>query len=320
MRRGSLQLRLVPLLFLAWTGLAHADTAAEQAFARGREALKVGDYAEACAAFEESQDLDPRADTQFNIALCSQQLGKLARALRLHRTLSQRADNPRREKSAELAAELEPRVARVRLEIARKKQRPPPKGLVVEVDGDPVEDYDDLPVDLGTTRIVARAPGYFEWTGKVTATEEGETYPIVIRLERDPDAPLGDGEVVVPEDPIPPPSSSRKSIGVAAIVVGGFAFGGAAALGIVARNSWNDAKALCPDTRCPTQELFDQASVLKDDASRNGNIATGLAIAGGVAVVAGIVLWSTAPETAKRVAITPSAGPSSAYVTILGRF
>lgn len=301
-------------------GVAHAETAAEQAFARGREALRVGDYREACTAFEESQELQPRSETQFNIALCSEQLGKLAKALRLHRVLSRQSDNALRSKSAELAAALEPRVARVRIEVVRKKKRPPPKDLVIRVDGDVVDDLDDVPVDLGTTRIVARAPGYFEWRGKVTASEEGESLDVEIRLERDPDAPLDDAPVG-PDLAVPPaPSSKRRSVGIATLVVGGFALGGSAALGVLASSEWNDAKILCPNTVCPDAMKFASADELRESAALKGNIATGLAIAGGVAVVAGLALWATAPATADRVAIVPGAGPSSGYVTILGRF
>ena len=67
--------------------------AADAAFQRGREALQIGKYVEACAAFEESQRLTPQFLTQFNIALCDEQLGKLAAALAFHRELAAHDDN-----------------------------------------------------------------------------------------------------------------------------------------------------------------------------------------------------------------------------------
>ena len=49
-------------------------------FDRGRELLKQHSYQEACAAFENSQQLDPQFGTLYNLAECSTQLGKLATA------------------------------------------------------------------------------------------------------------------------------------------------------------------------------------------------------------------------------------------------
>lgn len=317
---------LVILVILART--AAAAPAAEVAFERGREMLKIGKYAEACDAFEESQRLKPHLDTQFNIALCSEQLGKLATALALHRELTQRLDTPaRRAKSAELAAQLEPRVARLHTMVgeARRRTRRPPPGLEVRVNGVKISNFADLPIDLGVNHVTAIAPGFLDWSGDVTAAEERKLVPLEIDLERDPEAKAGDGPIEPPgggeEPPIVVPSgSNRTTYAAITLVMGGIALGGGVTFGLLARASWIEAKDACgEDGKCNDVE-FPSANSARETARSRGNTATVLSIAGGVAVVAGIVLYVTAPSERNRVAITPNADASSAGVVVFGRF
>ena len=323
------------IVVLLLTGTAAADPAADAAFARGREMLKVGKYAEACDAFEESHRLKPRIDAQFNIALCSEQLGKLATALALYRELAQTLDTPaRRAKSAELAAQLEPRVPRLRIIVgeARKRTRRPPPELAVRVNGVRVTNYDDLPIDLGSNPVAAIAPGFLDWSGQVSAAEEGKVVTITIDLERDPEAIRTDGEEGGTEEPDPPPggddrkpvappgSSNQKAYAVVTLALGGLALGGGITYGVLARSAWSDARIACGgDTVCDASELA-LGTRYRDQAHQRGNISTALFIAGGVAVTAGIVLWATAPKARKSVAIAPSASASSAGLLVFGRF
>jgi tetratricopeptide (TPR) repeat protein len=310
---------------------AAAEPGAEAAFGRGREMLKVGKYAEACDAFEESQRLRPQADTQFNIALCSEQLGKLATALALHRELAQTLDTPaRRAKSAELAAQLEPRVPRLQLKIgeARKRTRRPPPGLEVRVNGVEITNFDDLPIDLGMNPITAIAPGFLDWSGQVSAAEEAKVVTIEIDLERDPDAKVGVG----PVDPDPPgggeepverprtSSSNRKAYAGITIAMGGVALGGGLMFGYLAQSAWKDALLACGDDSECDDAQFARADDLQQKAKSRGTLATVLSVAGGVAVVVGVALYVTAPSSKKRVAIAPTAGAESAGVVVFGRF
>jgi len=298
------------------------------AFERGREMLQVGKYAEACEAFDESQRLHPNVDAQFNIALCSEQLGKLATALALHRELAQTLDTPaRRAKSAELAAQLEPRVPRLKILVgqARKRSRGAPPGLAVRVNGAKVTNFDDLPIDLGMNRITAIAPGFLDWSGQIGATEEGKLAKITITLERDPDAAPGIGPIEPPggddDPPIDQPTgSNRKAYAAITLAMGGLAVAGGATFGWLASTAWGDAKFACgDDTMCTAQQL-PIAERFRETARTRGNVSTALFIGGGVAVIAGIVLYVTAPAAHKTVAIAPAADASSAGVTVFGRF
>lgn len=316
---------LVISLLMA-TGTAAADPA-DTAFARGREMLKVGKYAEACDAFEESHRLKPQLDAQFNIALCSEQLGKLATALALHRELAQTLDTPaRRAKSAELAAQLEPRVPRLKIIAGEARKRTPraPEGLEVRVSGVKVTNLTDYPIDLGSNPVSAIAPGFLDWQGKVIATEEGKVVTITIRFERDPDAKPGEGGVEEPDVPVGPlPSASesnRKAYAVVTLALGGVALAGGVTFGLLAKSSWDKAIDACGGDEICLESEAPRGNHLFDQARLRGNVSTGLFIAGGVAVVGGIVLWISAPSSRKSVAIAPTVDESSAGFLVYGRF
>ena len=56
---------------------AHASGDPEKLFAEGSALIGQGRCAEALPMLEEAQRLDPGIGTQFNIAVCQQQLGRL---------------------------------------------------------------------------------------------------------------------------------------------------------------------------------------------------------------------------------------------------
>ncbi len=91
-----------------------AAAAAESAFAIGRTRMTEGKYEEACAAFAESLRLEPATGTLYNIALCSEKLGRTASAWSAYKAVaadaSSNADRARMAK--EKAALLEPQLSR----------------------------------------------------------------------------------------------------------------------------------------------------------------------------------------------------------------
>ena len=102
---------------------ARADeesTTAEALFRAGREAMKQGDYEEACPRLRESQRLDPALGTLLNLALCEEELSNLLAAWRHYQTILAELpeDDPRRELAETHSAEVKSKLAWVVLEAA----------------------------------------------------------------------------------------------------------------------------------------------------------------------------------------------------------
>src|SRR5262245_30450330 len=95
--------------------------AAESLFREGRKALDAGDFVTARSRFAESRRLDPKPGTLLNLARCDEQLGELASAWQLYRQgLDQlAADDDRREFVQERLADLEKRLPKLTIRLAR---------------------------------------------------------------------------------------------------------------------------------------------------------------------------------------------------------
>src|SRR5258706_4486898 len=82
--------------------LAHtvrADTEpAESAFKRGQAAIKAGRIHDGCLAFEASDKLEAKVETELSLALCYEEDGKPVAAARLYRALADKDSNAERRK------------------------------------------------------------------------------------------------------------------------------------------------------------------------------------------------------------------------------
>src|SRR5580704_6862188 len=142
------------LLARAGIGSADPNDTAESAFARGQAALKAGRIHQACDAYETSDKLAARIETEQSLASCYEQDGKPMAAARLYRSLADKDGNAdRRKTSLAKADKLEAKAPRLRFEI-----NPMPAGLIVKVDGAEVSSTADVPVDVGPHEVVATAP------------------------------------------------------------------------------------------------------------------------------------------------------------------
>jgi hypothetical protein len=348
---------------LALSTPAGAQSAAQQAaaataqFDRGRALMKEKKYAEACAAFETSQKLDPQWGTLYNLASCYAKAGKLASAWAAHRELAQRDTNPtRRKDSARQARALDKRLPRLMLTAAA-----PPAGLAVALDGVDVTALigTENPVDLGAHAIHATAPGRADLDTTATISDEGKTVTVAIELapaERPrpvagiPAAPRPAPEARVhgdepsvrtpdraargsaigsatgsPAEPGAEPRSRRRVYGVLVAAGGGALIATGLVFGRLASSDWNEAKGRCGGgTTCDNPGDLAAGNRLVDRARSRAKLATGLAIGGAAAIGVGAYLLLTAPHgdapasTALRVA--PSAGPGSLSFTLEGRF
>ncbi len=185
-----------------------ASAEADALFDQGRDAMDAGRYAEACAAFDASQQLSPATSTLFNQANCREKNGQIATAYGLFREAERktraRADDEMERLNRvanDRAKVLEPRLSKLTITVDPTHQVP---GLEVtrgEIRLDAGAWNRALPVDGGTIVVIARAPGHHEWKGAIEVEREQDTKSIAVpKLEVNPDdsaAKAARGVVVV---------------------------------------------------------------------------------------------------------------------------
>lgn len=308
---------LAVALWLALGGEGHAQPAkaAEAAFEKGRKLMASKSYAEACAAFELSQRLDPQYGTQFNLAGCYAALDKIATAWKLYRELS-RSDNnaQRRARSGQLAKQLARRVPKLRIRV-----EPQPEGLKVLVGTTDVTALlgVELPFDLGPYAIEARAPGHLPLRRELELDAPGEVRDLELALEREPPpgtgpAPDGEGEGPAPPRPDAAGSSSRGRYGVIAMAGGGGVLGFGLFAGWRALVNRDASRDLCNAGSCPDRP----GSEAKADRARLwGNLSTVTVLVGAAGVAGGVYLWRSG-----RVRAVPAAAPDAVSLVLSGVF
>jgi len=194
----------ISLLSLAPTP-AHAQSAeADRQFDEAKVLHRAGKVGEACAAFEESNRLEPRAGTLIQIGLCKEKLGKLASALAAFRgALDRVKDEGKKALATERAAALEPRVSRLTISVAPEARV---AGLIVSRDGQPIDAADygrAVAIDGGSHEIAASAPGHRRWSSSVQIEPEREKVSVNVpglveeppRVELAAAEPAAGGEV-----------------------------------------------------------------------------------------------------------------------------
>ena len=267
---------------------ARADDAglAEQLFRDGKRLVAEGKVAEACRAFEGSYRKQAAATTLLNLADCHEKDGRLASAWsefsEAERTLRRDpAQAALKEVAQARAAALEPRLSRLRIDV-------PPASAVDGLEvlrGDTVLDHAEwgaaIALDGGQYNISARAPGRESWQTTVTVRAEGDRPVVEV-----PSLPTVTTPVAVRRGTAP-----KSRLGFYVIAGGGALAVGSLALGYLAKGKLDDAKALCgSDLRCASEADRVAGQALIDASRLRGNVATGLAVGGLVAVGAGVAI------------------------------
>lgn len=305
-----LALVALPQLALAADPPKTDPAAAQSLFYEARTLMQQNKFAEACPKLEESMRLDAGLGTQFNLADCNEHIGKITSAWAgfLEVAAGSKASNQaEREKLARKRAQaLEPRLPKLVVEVASA-----PPGLEVKRDGVAVGAAawgSPIPVDPGSHRISATAPGKGSWEATVAATEGKVAH---VAVPRDlPAAAVAAGPAAngpQPDLAAPPATAfasdfpspvieqngaTQRTAGwiVAGVGVVGVGLGAGFGLSSIAKR--NDSRSHCVADQCDADGVG-----LRDDAIRNGNIATIATIAGGAAIAGGLVLVLTAPKT-----------------------
>jgi hypothetical protein len=316
---------------------AFAQSASDKAtavslFDEGKKLVKDGKYAEACPKFELSQKLDPGVGTLGSLADCYEKAGKVASAWTTWRETAAAAaakGQADREKFArDKAKALESKVPHFTIVVPNEARAP---GLSVHMAGTKADLLWDIaiPTDPGTFTLEATAPNKKTYTTSVTLAVGGPTVTVTIPMLEPGAGPTtiattptdgtttspptdgttaptdGSSTTTVASDLGSSSGSSQKTI---AYVVGGVGLAGivvGSIFGLKAKSKNSDADANCrPDDSTRCNSLGVQAS---DDAHSAATISTIAFAAGGAALVAGVVLFFTAPKD-KETSSAPSVG------------
>jgi tetratricopeptide (TPR) repeat protein len=289
------------LVVLARVAAADPKAAADETFERGRSLMQQKKFPEACAAFEQSQRLDPQLGTLFNLADCEVQLGKIAAAWKIYRELATTdANEDRRAFSAAEAIRLEKKMPKLVITIPAH-----PAGAKVTVDGSDSTGLLGIktPVDLGEHAIDVTAPGFREWQETVVV-HAGDIAKVQVGLE-----PLDAQEAPSPtyERPVAPTDGSRARHGKLALIAGASAVGAGLIFGAATWLEWNHAEAASG---------ADKTSGARD-ARILGDASTTLVVVGLASAGVGVYLWQTSSTSA---VVAPRAGADGAGVTLSGSF
>jgi tetratricopeptide (TPR) repeat protein len=303
------------LLMAGGESRAQPGKTAEEAFEKGRKLMASKSYAEACAAFELSQRLDPQYGTQYNLAGCYAAQGKIATAWKLYRELSRGDTNAqRRARSGALAKQLAKRVPKLRIRVAQQEV----DGLKVVVGATDVTALvgAEIPFDLGHHVIEAQLTGYRTFREEIDLDAPGQLREVEIAFEREPPP----APPPPPERPAgPEPRGSRGLYGKITIAGGGAVLGFGLFAGWRALVNRDASRELCNAGACPDRP----GSEAKVERARLwGNLSTAAVIAGAVAIAGGVYLWRSAPRSSTRASkrLAPEVGPATASLVLSGVF
>jgi hypothetical protein len=288
---------------------------AKQLFEEGRTDAAAGKSEEACTKFSASFALDPAVGTELNLGDCQEKLGHLSVAWHLFDDAAKKDNDADRIKYARgRATTLAPKLAALIIKL------PDPSivGLTVKVEGNPVPPAAEITtmVDPGDQVVEVSVPGGPTETRPVhasagqTVTVDFGAPPTVHHDEPPPPVPAG------PEGPEPVRRHSRVVMGEAIMGVGGAALVTGVVLGLVARSHYDSAfpthctnmsKPMCDPTGFTTTS----------DAITLANVGTVVGVVGIAGVVAGALVWYTAP---KDIVVTPTASGQGAGISVSGTF
>jgi hypothetical protein len=323
-------------------GAQAGDPAAARAlFAEARQLVAQKKYEQACPKFEESLRLDYGVGTLFNLADCLEHVGRTATAWArfLDATAGAKsAGQAERERAArERAAALEPKLSRLTIEVKSQDA-----GLEVKRDTQVVGRAafgTAVPVDPGAHVVEATAPGKKAWSTRVQVPPNAATIAVTVpaleddasaHIAKPPTAPSTDtpqaASAAASTGTPPPPSAAeqpssgglgtQKTVG---LIVGGaglVAVGVGTAFFLSYKSKNDEASGICPDSpmSCSSADIARHASLVDEATQARTNAFIGLGV-GGAAVLAGTILFLTAPSSA---ATGVAAGPLVADGTLGG--
>jgi len=320
-----MKLAVASLAVCALAGAAHADRA-DQLFQKGKRLLAQKKYPEACAAFEDSDRLDPGIGAKLNVAKCYQDWGKLATAWRWYIDAENMANNTRDDRAKKIHAiieELDPSVPRLTVKAPRDANL---AGVVIKLDGVALEpsalgvehrvdpgphDVDTIvggvrrtrvvPVERrGNAEIVIELPAGAAGKREPGRREPGRREPVEPTAPRPGAGGIG-GSAGTATDSAggtqPRPGRTRRIVGLGVAGAGALTMGIAGIVTLGARSDYR--KALDAHCQGATDMCNDEGLSITHGALHRANVATVFTLLGLGAVATGAVIYVTAPRAAR---------------------
>jgi tetratricopeptide (TPR) repeat protein len=269
---------------------------ARELFRVAQAEMKRGEIDAACSKFAEAQRLDPNVGYLVNLARCNEKRDRLADARESWQNaidLAKARNDPRLADVIGGLEALDPQVPRV---VLRTSAESPAPGLVIQRDDvtlTPASLDVPLPLNPGRHVISASAPGREPWTKEIVVAR-GDP-PVYIDI---PDLPPRTAEPKTPRpegDVSRPRGSTQRTLGLISGGVG-IAAAGVGTFFALRASSLNDRSAASCDS---SNACLSEGVALRNDAFAAADVATVAAIAAGVFLVGGVVLYMTAPSKAK---------------------
>lgn len=307
-------------IVLVVAGAAHADDLAQRRADADRlfeQALQLraqGAEPQACVKFREAFEDNPDAiGIVLNVALCNEQVGKFASAVKMFRRARRLAVEhqmaAQRDTADQHLATDEPLVGHLTLAFAEEPAVH--DTLLIDQQLVSLDSVQDIEIDPGEHQLSYSAPGRVPYDTTFEVDRGAHQRLAIPRLAA----------------MTARPTSTRKVVGATLGASGLALIAGGVAIGLVARSHYNAPFGTEPDDmttgHCDSSGRCNQAGLDHIASARSlGWVGTGVGIAGVVAVSAGAVLWfSHRHEHAdSHVAIVPTVAPSTAGIAAIGRF
>jgi len=315
LKRSALGVALGVVLVASGARAQAQDKAvADAMFNEGLKLLHAGKFADACPKLAESERIDPAVGTALYLGECYERTQKIASAQAMFQEafdLARRRGDSRAQVAKDHHDKLVPSTLTIVLAPAARVQN-----LQITRDGLAISQVElgvALPADGGAHTIAVSAPGKKSWSAHVDVPTQSGAAQISIPALEDEPAPQTQTAIAITApnaEPAPFVVASRDAgktrrlvgvvtagAGVATIVVGALA-------GTIAMLDWNASNSSdngCDSgtTACPTQHGVD----LRASAQSWATVSTATLIVGGALVVAGAILFFTAPKARTATAL-----------------
>lgn len=299
--------------------------AAEAAFEQGKQLMQAGDFRQACLKFEASQKLDEGIGTLLYLGDCYEKLGRTASAWATFKEAASVAgaqgQDSRQKLATQRARALEPKLVKLTIDVSPGNESI--AGFEVRSDGVTIPSAQfatPFPIDPGTHRIEASAPGKKAYTETVDATRGSAhvSVPVLADLPASstpaasppegaaragnpqPASPLSMNNAPAADARHDGMSDSGRTQRTLSYIAGGLGLVGVGVgtyFGIAAISDNSASKDGCPEPNtCRTKESYDQ----RQDALRQARVSTIAFTAGGALLATAAVLYFTASPNRNR--------------------